>query len=324
MPTAEARRAAAEREAADREAAERQAAAARKAAMHRLADEFEAAVGGIVGAVSSAATELEAAAGTLSHTAAVHPGPDHVGRGGLGTGVGQRPVGRFGGRGDDRRRSTRSAVRSRRRAASPAQRSTQAHETDARIGELSVAAARIGDVVKLITAIAEQTNLLALNATIEAARAGEAGKGFAVVARRSRRWPPRPPRRPARSSAQVAGMQSATQISVGAIKDIAATITRVSDIAAVDRRRRRGAGRGDERNRPQRPGGLQGNRGRRQQRRRRRARRQRDRFRLGAGPVIGVVAVARKQPAQERGRQVLGDGARRLTARAAGRRSNSR
>ena len=58
----------------------------------------------------------------------------------------------------------------------------QAHTTTDRVGELSKAAARIGDVLELINTIAGQTNLLALNATIEAARAGEAGKGFAVVA----------------------------------------------------------------------------------------------------------------------------------------------
>src|SRR5260370_21257276 len=58
----------------------------------------------------------------------------------------------------------------------------QARATNDRVGELSKAAARIGDVVELINTIAGQTNLLALNATIEAARAGEARRGFAVVA----------------------------------------------------------------------------------------------------------------------------------------------
>src|SRR5262249_38675905 len=48
---------------------EARADAARKAELRRLADGFEAAVGGIVNSVSSASTELEAAASTLTRTA---------------------------------------------------------------------------------------------------------------------------------------------------------------------------------------------------------------------------------------------------------------
>src|SRR5262249_23258561 len=57
-----------------------------------------------------------------------------------------------------------------------------ARQTDGIVRALADGAQRIGQVVELISSIAGQTNLLALNATIEAARAGDAGKGFAVVA----------------------------------------------------------------------------------------------------------------------------------------------
>lgn len=50
------------------------------------------------------------------------------------------------------------------------------------VAELTEKAAQIRDVVGIIEAVARQTNLLALNATIEAARAGVHGRGFAVVA----------------------------------------------------------------------------------------------------------------------------------------------
>jgi aerotaxis receptor len=49
--------------------AEARAALQRKTDMHKLASEFEAAVGDIIETVASASTELEAAAGTLTHTA---------------------------------------------------------------------------------------------------------------------------------------------------------------------------------------------------------------------------------------------------------------
>jgi methyl-accepting chemotaxis protein len=109
----------------------------------------------------------------------------------------------------------------------------QAERTDGRITALSQAAGRIGDVVKLITAIAEQTNLLALNATIEAARAGEAGRGFAVVASEVKALAAQTAKATDEIGTQIAGMQTATQDSVAAIKEIGTTIGRIAQIAST-------------------------------------------------------------------------------------------
>src|SRR5262249_45447521 len=152
-------------------------AATRKSAMLRLADEFQAAIGGIVNTVSSASSQLESAAGTLTTTAdstqelsgmvaaASEEASTHVNAVASATEEMRASVMEMGRQVHDSSRIAGEAVK-------------QAERTDARITELSQAANRIGDVVRLITAIAEQTNLLALNATIEAARAGEAGRGF--------------------------------------------------------------------------------------------------------------------------------------------------
>ena len=109
----------------------------------------------------------------------------------------------------------------------------QARSTTERVSELSKAASRIGDVVELINTIAGQTNLLALNATIEAARAGEAGRGFAVVASEVKALAEQTAKATGEISQQISGIQSATEDSVGAIKEISGTIEKLSEVAGA-------------------------------------------------------------------------------------------
>jgi methyl-accepting chemotaxis protein len=208
------------------------AAAQRKAEMIKLADAFQAAVGGIVNTVSSASSQLEAAAGTLSGTAeetqqlsgmvasASEEASANVGAVASAAEEMSASVTEISRQVHDSSRIAGDAVK-------------QAERTDVRINELLQAAGRIGDVVKLITAIAEQTNLLALNATIEAARAGESGRGFAVVASEVKALAAQTAKATDEISAQITGMQAATQDSVSAIKEIGATITHIADIATT-------------------------------------------------------------------------------------------
>jgi methyl-accepting chemotaxis protein len=217
---------------AEQKEAEVRAAAQRKADMHRLADTFQAAVGDIIDTVSSASTELEAAAGTLTRTA--ERTQELSGTVAAASEEASANVQSVASATEEMTSSVNEISRQVQESSKIAGDAVkQAQETDARINELSQAAGRIGDVVKLITAIAEQTNLLALNATIEAARAGEAGRGFAVVASEVKQLASQTAKATEEISAQIAGMQTATQDSVAAIKTIGGTIGRISEIAST-------------------------------------------------------------------------------------------
>jgi methyl-accepting chemotaxis protein len=204
----------------------------RKREMIKLADDFEGAVGNIVETVSSASTQLEAAAGTLTTTAeraqelttmvaaASEEASTNVQSVASSTEEMASSITEIGRQVQESARMANEAV-------------DQARTTNARVSELSKAAARIGAVVELINTIAEQTNLLALNATIEAARAGDAGRGFAVVASEVKALAEQTSKATGEIGQQITGIQAATEESVGAIQAISTTIEKLSEISST-------------------------------------------------------------------------------------------
>ncbi|WP_422364981.1 methyl-accepting chemotaxis protein [Pelagibius sp.] len=109
----------------------------------------------------------------------------------------------------------------------------EAGKADETVRSLAGAAQKIGDVVNLIQDIAEQTNLLALNATIEAARAGESGKGFAVVANEVKSLANQTAKATEEISAQINGMQAATNETVTVIGSVQKIIGEISQNATA-------------------------------------------------------------------------------------------
>jgi methyl-accepting chemotaxis protein len=216
----------------DQQATERRVAEQRKADMNKMANDFESAVGEIVETVSSASTELEASASTLTATA--ERAQELTTMVAAASEEASTNVQSVASATEEMASSVNEISRQVQESARMANEAVdQARKTNDRVGELSKAAARIGDVVELINTIAGQTNLLALNATIEAARAGEAGRGFAVVASEVKALAEQTAKATGEISQQITGIQAATQDSVGAIQAISGTIEKLSEISSA-------------------------------------------------------------------------------------------
>lgn len=217
---------------ADQVKLQEQTATDRKDTMLRIADGFELTVGKIIKTVSSASSEIETAAGSLTRTAEMTQGLSATVA--AASDQSSANVQSAAAASEEMASSVAEIGRQVRESHKVAHAAVQqAEQTNARIAELSQSAGRIGEVIKIITAVAEQTNLLALNATIEAARAGEAGRGFAVVASEVKALAAQTAKATDEIGTQIAQMQAATQHSVSAIKEIGGTITQISEIAST-------------------------------------------------------------------------------------------
>ena len=212
--------------------AEIKAAEDKRAMMHKLAEDFEKAIMGIVEAVSSAATEMNSTAESMSAISEQTAQQANVVAGSSEQAASN--VQTVAAAAEELSNSIAEISRQVSEESNIARQAVQeVHETNEVIGSLAESAQKISEVINLITDIANQTNLLALNATIEAARAGDAGKGFAVVASEVKNLATQTAKATEEISEQISDVQSKTSQAVNAISKIGEVINKIDEISAA-------------------------------------------------------------------------------------------
>jgi methyl-accepting chemotaxis protein len=198
--------------------------------IERLTGTFETQVGELVQALSAAATELEATAGSLSGSA--EESCQQAAAAAVASEETSTNVQTVAAATEELSNSSQEIGRQVAHSAKIASRAVEeAQRTDATVQKLAEGAQQIGEVIGLIQEIAAQTNLLALNATIEAARAGESGRGFAVVASEVKSLATQTAKATEQISTEITGIRGAVSEAVAAISGIVGTIAEISRIA---------------------------------------------------------------------------------------------
>ncbi|WP_449255897.1 methyl-accepting chemotaxis protein [Bosea sp. (in: a-proteobacteria)] len=192
----------------------------------RIADEFEARLGVLLGEIGQASEVLR----TTLQDAAVRV--EQVSK------SSEIAATSVTGAGVEANRTTEAALRMehvigqindevRRVSVMASAASQEAFGTHRLVAALTEKAAQIRDVVGIIEAVARQTNLLALNATIEAARAGVHGRGFAVVASEVKALAGQTAEAASRIVGRIAQVDDALSHAAGAVSTIGSRIAAV-------------------------------------------------------------------------------------------------
>jgi methyl-accepting chemotaxis protein len=219
-----------ERLKADQEAQKLRAEEEKRASMNALADRFQQSVGGVVDTLSSASTELTAAAESMASIA------EETSRQATTVASASEQattnVQTVASAAEELSSSVSEISRQVAQSTQIAgQAMTEVDQTNKTVQGLTGSVSRISEVVRLISEIASQTNLLALNATIEAARAGDAGKGFAVVASEVKHLATQTARATEDIAGRIGEIQGATGQSVEAIERINKVIQQMNEIS---------------------------------------------------------------------------------------------